>query len=104
MSLVEGSNRRLDFKKEFNLYRKEALRIASLEIWQFFFQHSKKKIIHPSWPEIDKLQSAFKVEWFGDYRMLKTSKNNSQYVTELDYAAQAVRDETNAKLRLKKNL
>ena len=95
----------LDFKKEFNLYRKEASENSQLGNMAILFPALEEKIISSQLAEIDKLQSAFKVDGLRLPECLKLlNKTTSQYVTELDYAAQAVRDETNAKIKAQEEL
>ncbi|MGD0204314.1 MAG: hypothetical protein ABSC20_10465 [Candidatus Bathyarchaeia archaeon] len=91
----------LDFKKEFSVYRKEAIEVAG--------QPAKLAPLAPTLEEatissmlteMDKLQSFLREDSERLSECLKLiNKTTSQYITELDYAAEAVRDEANAKIK-----
>ena len=99
--LLKGLIAGLDFKKEFSVYRKEAIEVTG--------QPAKLVPLAPSLEEatissmltdLTKLQSFLRE----DAQRLSEcprliNKTTSQYTTELDYAAEAVRDEANAKIK-----
>jgi hypothetical protein len=91
----------LDFKKEFKAYRKEATEVTG--------QPADLALLSPSLEEatvssmltkIGELQAIIKE---GAERLPEClrllNKTTSQYITELDYAAEAVKDEANAKIK-----
>ncbi len=91
----------LDFKKEFSVYCKEAVEVTG--------QPAKLAPLAPTLEEatissmlteMDKLQSFLKEDSERLSECLRlVNKTTSQYITELDYAAEAVRDEANAKIK-----
>ena len=90
-----------DFKKEFSVYRKEAMEVTG--------QPAKLAPLTPTLEEapissmvteIGKLQSSLREDSQRLSECLRlVNKTTSQYITELDYAAEAVRDEANAKIK-----
>ncbi len=96
----------LEFKKEFDLYRKEATEVTG--------QPTKIALISPNLTEttissilseMNKLHFSLKEE--AD-RLSECSrrlnKSTSQYVTELAYSAEAVKDEVNAKIKAQEEI
>jgi hypothetical protein len=90
-----------DFKKEFSLYRKEAVEVTG--------QPAKIALLNPTLEEatissmlseMGKLQSFLREEADRLSECLRLiNKTTSQFITELDYAAEAVKDEANAKIK-----
>ena len=96
----------LDFKKEFELYRKEATVVTS--------QPSKSTLLPPTLQEstissmvneLNKLQISLKenAERFPEC-LRRINKTTSQYITDLSFAAEAVKDESNAKIKAQEEL
>ena len=91
----------VDFKKEFSVYRKEAVEVTG--------QPAKLAPLAPTLEEatissmlteMGKLQSFLREDAERLSECLRLiNKTTSQYITELDYAAEAVRDEANAKIK-----
>ncbi len=91
----------LEFKKEFSVYRKEAIEVAG--------QPAKLAPLAPTLEEatissmlteMSKLQSFLREDSERLSECLRLiNKTTSQFITELDYAAEAVRDEANAKIK-----
>ncbi len=95
-----------DFKKEFNVYRKEAVEITvDLQTWLFFLQLLKNQQLLSTLAEIERLQLSFKEDAEKLPECLRfINKTTSQYITELDYAAEAVKDEANAKIKAQEEI
>ena len=99
--LLRGLIAGLDFKKEFSVYRKEAIEVTS--------QPAKLAPLAPTLEEatissmlteMNKLQSFLREDAQRLSECLRLiNKTTSQYITELDYATEAVRDEANAKIK-----
>ncbi len=91
----------LEFKKEFSVYRKEAVEVTG--------QPAKLAPLAPTLEEatissmlteMSKLQSFLREDAQRLSECLRLiNKTTSQFITELDYAAEAVRDEANAKIK-----
>ena len=95
----------LAFKKDLNLYRKEATEINQPGNLAFLFPSFDEKSVTSKIAEIDKMLTSFKEEaerLAGSLRLI--NKTTSEYVTELDYAAQAVKDESNAKIKAQEEI
>ena len=91
----------LDFKKEFNVYRREALEITSqIANYALLLPNLEEPTISARLTEIAALQAAAKenVEKLPEC-LRRLNKITSQYITELDYAAEAVKDEAAAKIK-----
>jgi len=90
-----------DFTKELSSYRKEANEIIDKPPNLALLSPNLEAVtITSALTEMDKIQSLFKQNTDRLPECLKQlSKITSQYVTELDYAAQAVKDEANAKIK-----
>ena len=99
--LLRGLIAGVDFKKEFSVYRKEAIEVTG--------QPAKLAPLAPTLEEatissmlteMSKLQSFLREDAQRLSECLRLiNKTTSQYITELDYAAEAVRDEANAKIK-----
>ncbi|MGD0994428.1 MAG: hypothetical protein ABR909_02765 [Candidatus Bathyarchaeia archaeon] len=99
--LLRGLIAGLDFKKEFSVYRKEAIEVTS--------QPAKLAPLAPTLEEatissmlteMNKLQSFLREDAQRLSECLRLiNKTTSQYITELDYVTEAVRDEANAKIK-----
>jgi len=91
----------LDFKKEFGVYRKEAIeaggqpaKIAPLA------PTLEEATVSSMLSELNKVQSFLREDAQRLSECLRlVNKTTSQYITELDYAAEAVKDEANAKIK-----
>ncbi|MGD0643440.1 MAG: hypothetical protein ABSA75_00875 [Candidatus Bathyarchaeia archaeon] len=90
-----------DFKKEFNIYRKEAIEVTGQPANLAPLSPSlEEPTVSSMLAEMDKVQSLLKEDTERLSECLRfVNKKTSQYVTELDYAAGAVRDEANAKIK-----
>ena len=102
---MEGLIVDFDFKKEFNLYRKEATESNQLGNLALLSPTLEEKTIAPLIAEIDLLQSSLKE----DTQMLPEcgrliKETTSLFITELNYAAQAMQDEANAKIKAQEEL
>ena len=96
----------LDFKKEFDVYRKEAIEVMG--------QFTKISPLTPTMQEtsisamiaeMNILQSSLKETADRLPECLRRVKmTTSQYITELDYAAEAVKDEADAKIKAQEEL
>jgi hypothetical protein len=96
----------LDFKRDFSAYIREAIEATSnLANLALLPPTLEEATISSMLAELDKLQSFFKEDAEKLQECLRlVSKTTSQYITELDYAIQAVKDETNAKIRAQEEL
>ena len=104
--LLRGLIASLDFKKEFGIYRKEAIEVMG--------QPAKLAPLAPTLEEatissmlteMSKLQSFLREDAQRLSECLRLiNKTTSQYITELDYAAEAVKDEANAKIKAQEEL
>ena len=90
-----------DFKKEFGVYRKEAVDvIAQPAKLAPLTPMLEEATISSMVTEIGKLQSALREDSQRLSECLRlVNKTTSQYMTDLDYEAEAVRDEANAKIK-----
>jgi hypothetical protein len=96
----------LEFKKEFNAYRKEAIEVTD--------QPSNLALLLPSLEEatissmlteIGEVETVIREDAERLPECLRLlNKATSQYITELDYAAEAVKDEANAKIKAQEEL
>ena len=96
----------LDFKSEFNAYRKEAVEVTgqptNLALLPPILEEAT---ISSMLTEIGNLQTVIKEEAERLPECLRLlNKTTSQYITELDYAAEAVKDEANAKIKAQEEL
>jgi hypothetical protein len=99
--ILRGLIAGVDFKKEFSVYRKEAVELTG--------QPAKLAPLAPTLEEatissmlteMNKLQSFLREDAERLSECLRLiNKTTSQFITELDYAAEAVRDEANAKIK-----
>ncbi len=99
--LLKGLIVNLDFKKDLSIYRKEAMEMTDKPPNLALFSSMLDAVtISSALTEMDKLRSFLKENVDGLQECQKQlEKTTSQYITELDYAAQAVKDETNAKIK-----
>jgi hypothetical protein len=95
-----------DFKQEFNLYRKEAMEMTTnIQYLAPIPPMLQQTTIFSMLTETANLQLLLKedIQRLSEgLRLL--NKTTGQYVTELDYAAQAVRDEANAKIKAREEI
>ena len=98
---VRGLIADLDFKKEFSIYRKEAAElVGSSAKLAPLAPILEEPAISSIAGELNKLQSFLREDAQRLAECLRLiKKTTSQYVTELDYAAEAVKDEANAKIK-----
>ncbi len=99
--ILRGLIAGVEFKKEFSVYRKEAIEVTG--------QPAKLPPLAPTLEEatissmlteMSKLQSLLREDAQRLSECLRLiNKTTSQFITELDYAAEAVRDEANAKIK-----
>jgi hypothetical protein len=96
----------LDFKKEFDVYRKEASEVTSqLTKIALLSPNLQETTISTIKTEINRLQSSLKEKVDVIQECLKrVNKTTSQCITELDYATEAVKDETEAKIKAQEEL
>lgn len=95
----------LDFKDEFNVYRKEANEITAQANAALLSPALDEPTISSMLTEFDKLQTGLKeeTERLPECTRL-VNKTTSQYVTELDYEAAAAKEEIDAKIRAQEEL
>ena len=95
----------LDFKNEFNAYRKEATEIVAQTNAGLLSPTLEENAVSSMLAEFDKLQSFLKEEAERLPECLRLiNRTTSQYITELDYEAAAVVEETDAKIRAQEEL
>ena len=90
-----------DFKKEFNVYRREAVEVTGpVGSYGLLSPSLEEAAVSVRLTEIVDLQAAAK-EDLGRFSecMRLLNRETSGFVTELNYAAEAVRDEANAKIK-----
>jgi hypothetical protein len=101
---IEGLIANEEFKKEFALYRKEAVEITQQNQGLLTPDLSESEIL-TSLNELEKLLNEFREDADKLSECLRLiNRLTSQYVTELDYAAQAVKDESTAKIKAQEEL
>jgi len=94
-----------DFKKEFTLYRKEATETCNIANLTLLNPTLEESTISSMLSELSKLRLFFKEDADRLPECLRLlTKITSQFATELEYAAQAVEDEANAKIRASEEL
>ena len=95
----------LDFKNEFNIYRKEASETGLQTNAVLLSPTLEEKTISGILSEFDNLQSILKDD---SDRLPECSrlvnKTTSQYITEIEYEAAAVKDEADAKIKAQEEL
>jgi hypothetical protein len=98
---LEGLIADPDFKKEFYIYRKEATEVtANLENITLLVPMLEQATISSILNELKKLQSFFKEDARRLLECLRlVNQTTGQYITEIDYAAEAERDEFNARIK-----
>jgi hypothetical protein len=95
----------LDFKSEFNVYRKEAMEATAQTNAALLSPTLEEPTISSMIAEFDKLQSALReeAERLPECTRL-INRTTSQYITELDYEATAAKEEADAKIRAQQEL
>jgi hypothetical protein len=90
-----------NFKREFDAYRREAVEITGQTVNQALLPPIlQEAAIASILKEIDDLQTRAKEDTEKLAECLRfINVTTSQYITDLDYAAEAVRDEANAKIK-----
>ena len=95
----------LDFNGEFDVYSKEAIEITAHANATLLLPALEEPTILSTLAELDKLQSGLREE---TERLLDckriVNKTTSQYITELDYEAAAVKEEADAKIRAQEEI
>ena len=91
----------VDFKKEFSVYRREAVEVTGQSVKLAPLAPTlEEATISSMLTEMGKLQSFLREDSQKLSECLRLiNKTTSQFMTELDYAAEAVRDEANAKIK-----
>ncbi len=99
--LLRGLIASLDFKKEFSIYRKEAIEVTGqLAKLAPLAPTLEEATISSMLTDMTKLQTFLREDAQRLSECLRLiNKTTSQYITELDYAAEAARDEANAKIK-----
>jgi hypothetical protein len=99
--LLRGLIAGLDFKKEFSVYRKEAIEVTGqLAKLAPLAPTVEEATISSMLTDMSKLQTFLREDAQRLSECLRLiNKTTSQYITELDYAAEAARDEANAKIK-----
>ena len=95
----------LDFKNEFSIYRKEATNATTQADLALLSPTLQENAISSMIAEFDKVQSDVRAEAekLSECTRL-VNKTTDQYITELDYEAAAVREESDAKIRAQEEL
>ncbi len=97
---LNGLVANLDFKDEFNIYRKEARDAVGQVSLPGLLPILEENTVSSMLSGLDGLQSALREDAQRLPECIRlVNKTTSQYLTELDYAASAVRDEAEAKIR-----
>ena len=103
--LLKGLIADLDFKNELNAYRKEAKEAPAQGKGTLFSPTLEETTISSMLTELDKLKMFLKDETEKLQECTKlVNKTTSQYITELDYEAEAVKEEGDAKIRAQEEL
>jgi hypothetical protein len=90
----------LEFKSEFNVYRKEATEITGRANVAFLSPVIDESTILSTLSDFEKLQSSQRDETLKLPECIRLlNKTTRQYLTELDYEAEAVTEEMDAKIR-----
>lgn len=103
--LLKGLITDLDFKNEFNVYRKEATEEPTQGRGTLFSPTLEETTITSMLTELDKLKTFLKEETEKLQECTRlVNTTTSQYITELDYEAGAVKEEADAKIRAQEEL
>ncbi len=103
--LFRGLIADIDFKNEFNAYRKEATEIASQTNGGLLLPTLDENTVSSMIAEFDKLQTTIREDAETLPECLRlVNRTTSQYITEIDYEAAAVKEETDAKIRAQEEL
>jgi hypothetical protein len=95
----------LDFQKEFIVYRKEAVETAVSANLALLSPTLEESAIVSTLAELDRLQLFFKEDAEKLSECLRfINKTTNQYITELGYAAEAVKGEANAKIKAQEEI
>jgi hypothetical protein len=103
--LLRGLIADLAFKNEFNVYRKEATEAPAAASGASFSPTLEETAISSMLTELEKLKTFLReeIERLAECTKL-VNQVTSQYITELDYEAGAVKDEADAKIRAQEEL
>lgn len=95
----------VDFKGEFNVYRKEAIETTAQTNAALLSPTLEETAVSSMIAEFDRLQLFLReeAERLPECTRL-INRTTSQYITELDYEASAVKEETDAKIRAQEEL
>ena len=95
----------LDFKNEFNVYRKETLEGNTQLNAVFLSPTLEETAITDMISEFDKLQSQLREEAERLPECIRlVNKTTSQYITEINYEAEAAKEEADAKIKAQEEL
>ncbi len=103
--VFKGLITNLDFKNEFSIYRKEASETSPQTNAVLLSPTLEEKTISAILSEFDNLQSILKddADRLPECSRL-VNKTTSQYITEIEYEAAAVKDEADAKIKAQEEL
>lgn len=95
-----------DFRREFDVYRKEAIEVmGQLTKLALLTPTLQKSTISSMIGEMNNLQLSLKADaGLLPECLRRVNKTTSQYITELNYAAEAVKDETDAKIKAQEEI
>lgn len=94
-----------EFKSEFNVYRKEATETPSQTNAAMFSPTLEENAILSMLSEFDKLKSSLREEAKKLQECIKlVNLTTSQYITEFDYEAAAIKEEADAKIRAQEEI
>ena len=103
--MLRGLIANLDFKNEFNVYRKEATETTAQTNAAVLLPTLEETAISFMLAEFDKLQAFLREDAERLPECIRRiNKTTSQYITELDYEAAAVKEEADAKIRAQEEL
>lgn len=102
--LIKGLIADAEFKKEFGPYRREAVETTTPSLALLTPKLGQSEVL-VTLSELEKQQTTFEEDANALPECLRQiNKLTSQYVTELDYAAQAIKDEAAAKIKAQEEI
>ncbi|HLN88955.1 MAG TPA: hypothetical protein VK253_02710 [Candidatus Binatia bacterium] len=103
--MFRGLISNLDFKSEFSVYCKEAAELVAQTNLALLSPTLQETAVSLMIAEFDKVQSSLREEAERLQECTRlVNKTTSQYITEIDYEASAVKDEADAKIRAQEEL
>ncbi len=100
----EGLITDLEFKREFDIYRKETAELSSKN-WGLLLPSLDEATISAELSELDKLKSAIREDAQRLPECIRIlNKITSQYITEIDYESAASTEETDAKIKAQEQI